>query len=134
VLAQEDWEFVRFPAIAEKDERYLINTLAGPRVFTRHRGEALHPAHEPLPMIERIRKTIRNYVGNTPKLDQASAPLLNRGKGSVIEVQKTECGGWVVWIANMKHPLLADAVRRLICVDRDQISGQTRHYGHHLFL
>ena len=46
VLAQEDWEVVRFPAIAEADERYLIDTLAGPRVFTRARGEALHPARE----------------------------------------------------------------------------------------
>ena len=46
VLAQEDWEIVRFPAIAEADERYMIDTLAGPRVFTRARGEALHPARE----------------------------------------------------------------------------------------
>jgi hypothetical protein len=43
VLAQEDWEIVRFPAIAEEDERHLIDTLAGPRVFTRRQGEALHP-------------------------------------------------------------------------------------------
>ena len=58
VLAQEDWEVVRFPAIAEADERYLIDTLAGPRVFTRARGEALHPARESIHMLEQIRKTI----------------------------------------------------------------------------
>ena len=58
VAAQEDWEIVRFPAIAEEDERHTIDTLAGPRVFTRARGEALHPARESLAMLEQIRKTI----------------------------------------------------------------------------
>jgi hypothetical protein len=58
VLAQEDWEVVRFPAIAEEDERHTIDTLRGPKVFSRRQGEALHPAREPLPMLEQIRKTI----------------------------------------------------------------------------
>ena len=61
VLAQEDWEVVRFPAIAEEDERHVIDTLAGPREFIRRRGEALHPAREPLPMLEQIRRTIGEY-------------------------------------------------------------------------
>ena len=43
VLAQEDWEVVRFPAIAEADETHRIETVAGPRVFSRPRGEALQP-------------------------------------------------------------------------------------------
>src|SRR5271155_5788676 len=34
VLAQEAWEVLRFPAIAECDETYAIDTLAGPRVFS----------------------------------------------------------------------------------------------------
>jgi predicted phage terminase large subunit-like protein len=34
VLAQEDWDIVRFPAIAEADETHVIDTLAGPRIFT----------------------------------------------------------------------------------------------------
>ena len=38
VLAQEDWEVVRFPAIAEEDERHVIDTLAGPREFIRRRA------------------------------------------------------------------------------------------------
>src|SRR6516165_2812976 len=37
VQAQEDWEVVCFPAIAEADEIHCIDTLAGPRVFTRQR-------------------------------------------------------------------------------------------------
>ena len=74
VLAQEDWEIVRFPAIAEQDERYLIDTLAGPREFTRRRGEALHPEREPLPMPEQIRKAIGEY-NFAGQYQQAPAPL-----------------------------------------------------------
>ena len=47
VLAQEDWEVVRFPAIAEADEAYAVETVWGPRYFARRRGEALHPEREP---------------------------------------------------------------------------------------
>src|SRR5215469_16302790 len=74
VLALEDWEVVRFPAIAEADERYLIDTLAGPRVFTRARGEALHPARESIHMLGQIRKTIGEY-NFTGQYQQAPAPL-----------------------------------------------------------
>src|SRR6201993_2202996 len=41
VLAQENWEVVRFPAIAEEDEAHAVETVWGPRYFTRQRGEAL---------------------------------------------------------------------------------------------
>jgi hypothetical protein len=44
VLAQEAWEVVSFPAIAEVDEAHAIETIWEPRCFTRHPGEALHPA------------------------------------------------------------------------------------------
>jgi len=74
VLAQEDWEIVRFPAIAEEDERHVIDTLAGPREFTRQRGEALHPEREPLPMLEQIRKTIGEY-NFAGQYQQAPSPL-----------------------------------------------------------
>jgi hypothetical protein len=33
------------------------DTLAGPPVFTRRQGEALHAGREPLSMLEQIRKT-----------------------------------------------------------------------------
>jgi len=74
VLAQEDWEIVRLPAIAETDERYVIDTLAGRRIFSRRRGEALHPARESLAMIEQIRKTIGEY-NFAGQYQQAPAPL-----------------------------------------------------------
>jgi len=74
VQAQEDWEVVRFPAIAEEDEIHCIDTLAGPRVFMRQLGEALHPEREPLPMLEQIRKTIGEY-NFAGQYQQAPAPL-----------------------------------------------------------
>ncbi|MGC2200542.1 MAG: hypothetical protein WA633_10425, partial [Stellaceae bacterium] len=42
VVAQEDWEVVRFPAIAEEDERHEIETIWGRQCFARRRGEPLH--------------------------------------------------------------------------------------------
>jgi hypothetical protein len=81
VLAQEDWEVVRFPAIAEDDEVHAIDTLAGPRLFSRRRGEALHPAREPLAMLDEIRRTIGEYPPDTSfpgvagQYQQAPAPL-----------------------------------------------------------
>ena len=65
VLAQEDWEVVRFPAIAETDETHRIETLAGPLAFSRGQGEALHPARESLAMLAGIRRTIGEYPPDT---------------------------------------------------------------------
>src|SRR5204862_5352113 len=48
VLAQEPWEVVRFPAIAEAAEVHEIETIWGPRYFMHRRGDALHPDREPL--------------------------------------------------------------------------------------
>ena len=61
VLAQEDWEVVRFPAVAEDDKTLIVDTLRGPKTLTRHQGEALHPAGEPLAMIEHLCHMIREY-------------------------------------------------------------------------
>jgi predicted phage terminase large subunit-like protein len=74
VLAQEDWEVVRFPAIAEEDETWAVETMWGPRRFTRRPGEALHPAREPPPMLEQIRRTIGEY-NFAGQYQQAPAPL-----------------------------------------------------------
>jgi predicted phage terminase large subunit-like protein len=61
VLAQEPWEVVCFPAIAEDDETQIVDTVWGSKLLTRHRGEALHPAREPIPMLEHLRHTIGEY-------------------------------------------------------------------------
>lgn len=74
VLAQEDWEVVSFPAIAEDDERYEIATASGVRTFGRKAGEALHAEREPLEEIERIRRALGswNFAG---QYQQRPAPV-----------------------------------------------------------
>jgi predicted phage terminase large subunit-like protein len=74
VLAQEDWEVVRFPAIAESEERHEIATLGRTAVFTRQEGEALHAAREPLAMLDAIRRKIGEY-NFAGQYQQAPAPL-----------------------------------------------------------
>jgi predicted phage terminase large subunit-like protein len=74
VLAQEDWEVVRFPAIAEEDEVHEIATILGRRTFTRRCGEALHPEREPLDTLDRIRHTIGEY-NFAGQYQQSPAPL-----------------------------------------------------------
>ena len=48
VMQSGDWKVLRFPAIAEKDERHVIYSLGKTRIITRKAGEALHPEREPL--------------------------------------------------------------------------------------
>src|SRR5713226_5353147 len=47
VLAQEPWEVVRIPAIADDDEPHPTETVFGRQSFGRKEGEALHPEREP---------------------------------------------------------------------------------------
>jgi predicted phage terminase large subunit-like protein len=74
VLAQEPWEVLSFPAIAEEDEVHRIETIWGPRCFTRRRGEALHLDREPLETLEHIRRTIGEY-NFAGQYQQSPAPL-----------------------------------------------------------
>jgi predicted phage terminase large subunit-like protein len=74
VLAQEPWEVVRFPAIAEADEVHEIGTIWGPRCFARRQGEALHPEREPLDTLDRIRRTVGEY-NFAGQYQQLPAPL-----------------------------------------------------------
>jgi hypothetical protein len=74
VLAQEPWEVVRFPAIAEADEVHEVETILETKRFTRRRGEALHPDREPLDTLDRIRRTIGEY-NFAGQYQQSPAPL-----------------------------------------------------------
>src|SRR5690242_4603025 len=61
VLAQEEWEVVRLPAVAEEEESLQADTVLGPQHFARRRGEALHLEREPSALLEHIRRTIGEY-------------------------------------------------------------------------
>src|SRR5690349_20363797 len=74
VLAQEGWEVLSFPAIAEADEVHRIETIWGARCFRRRQGEALHPDREPLETLDRIRRTIGEY-NFAGQYQQLPAPL-----------------------------------------------------------
>lgn len=74
VLAQDSWDVVSFPAIAEQEEHYSINTAFGARTFTRHIGEALHPEREPLESLEVLKRTLGEY-NFAGQYQQSPAPL-----------------------------------------------------------
>src|SRR5947207_13488676 len=61
VLAQQLWEAVRLPPMAEADEVHEVETILGSRYFMHRRGEALHPDREPLDTLDRLRRTIGDY-------------------------------------------------------------------------
>src|SRR5438067_613941 len=74
VLAQEGWEVLSFPAIAEADEVHRIETIWGEQCFRRRQGQALHPDREPLETLDRIRRTIGEY-NFAGQYQQSPAPL-----------------------------------------------------------
>jgi predicted phage terminase large subunit-like protein len=73
VLGQEAWEVLRFPAVAEAAEQFVVTTRSGVRTFTRNEGDVLHSEREPLTLLQNIRKTLgeRNFAG---QYQQAPAP------------------------------------------------------------
>src|SRR5947208_10775282 len=74
VLAQEGWEILSFPAIAEADEVHRIETIWGEQCFRRRQGQALQPDREPLETLDRIRRTIGEY-NFAGQYQQSPAPL-----------------------------------------------------------
>ena len=53
-----DFRLISFSAIAQADEVHTYNTPFGPKSFSRKRGEALHPAREPLEVLEEQRRLL----------------------------------------------------------------------------
>src|SRR6266851_143323 len=74
VLEQENWELLRFPAIAEEDEEHHYMTPSGPRVFRRRNGEALQPEREPREILEGLKREMGEYIF-AGQYQQAPAPL-----------------------------------------------------------
>jgi predicted phage terminase large subunit-like protein len=74
VLEQEQWDAVKLAAIAERDEKYEVETLGRRRLFTRRTGEPLHPAREPKAVLDGIRRSVGefNFAG---QYQQAPIPL-----------------------------------------------------------
>src|SRR5438128_5066311 len=54
VLAQEGWEILSFPAIAEADEVHRIETIWGEQCFRRRQGQARLPDRGPVDSRDRI--------------------------------------------------------------------------------
>ena len=61
VLAQETWDMFPFPAIAESEETFGIETPLGSRRFTRLVDDVLHPERESRETLARVRQTIGEY-------------------------------------------------------------------------
>jgi predicted phage terminase large subunit-like protein len=61
VLRREGWDVLSFAAIAETDEKLVVDTPFGPRQFGRSIGEALHPERESLETLGQIRAMIGEY-------------------------------------------------------------------------
>jgi hypothetical protein len=57
-MTREDWEVVCFPAIAEDDETWVLDSELGPELLIRRCGEALHPERQPRATLDHIRRTI----------------------------------------------------------------------------
>ena len=61
VLEQESWDVLSFPAIAEQDESFIIESPLGTRVFERRLGTVLHPERETLDTLTKIRERMGDY-------------------------------------------------------------------------
>ncbi|HEY3777327.1 MAG TPA: phage terminase large subunit [Rhizomicrobium sp.] len=55
VVANGGWELLSFPAIAEEDARWTVETAYGPRTFARKAGEVLHAGRESADTLARLK-------------------------------------------------------------------------------
>ena len=74
VLPQGNWKLLKFPAIAEEDEEYVVQTPYGQKTISRRAGEALHPAREPLEILNSIRQVQGEY-NFSAQFQQRPTPL-----------------------------------------------------------
>ena len=61
LLRQGDWEVLSLPAIAEVEERFLIQSVLGTREVVRHIGDVLHPEREPREVLDRLKVSLGSY-------------------------------------------------------------------------
>jgi signal transduction histidine kinase len=132
VLAQEPWEVLSFPAIAEADEAHGIETIWGPRCFSRRQGEALHPGRETrsevvkngvlvktqlaqgLPLIQGDRVQLQQVILNL--IINAVEAMSAAGEGSrelLISTGKAESDGVLVAVRDSGPGLAPASFQRL---------------------
>jgi len=74
VLKMGGWTMLCLPAIAEREEEYVIDTPYGKRRYGRGIGEPLHPERESLELLNQIRE-IQGEYNFAGQYQQAPAPL-----------------------------------------------------------
>jgi predicted phage terminase large subunit-like protein len=75
LMARQQWQQIRLPAIAEEDERYeFIDAFGERRVFERKAGEALNPNYEPLEELLKQKQLVGDYVF-AAQYQQRPAPM-----------------------------------------------------------
>src|SRR5438477_3559031 len=74
IEVEPKWNVLRFPAIAEEDERYQVKRLSQTFISGRRAGEVLHPEREPLEILEQLRETQGEY-NFAGQYQQSPAPL-----------------------------------------------------------
>lgn len=57
----EPWEVLSLPAIAQRDETYVIEGPLGNRTYRRKAGEALHPERDSIEINQKYRESIGEY-------------------------------------------------------------------------
>ena len=55
------WHVLRFPAIAEEEERHVVHWLGHTFTYERHVGDVLHPEREPREILDQLRETQGEY-------------------------------------------------------------------------
>ena len=82
ILELDDWEVVSFSAIAQEDEVHTVTTPFG--AYTHHRAEggALHPAREPIGLLEAMRRRLGSEHFAAQYLQSPVPPGGGRIKGA----------------------------------------------------
>jgi hypothetical protein len=73
-LQQGGWRVSKFPATAQENKTYQIQTLYRQKLFRRKEGEALHPEREPLEVLGQMRE-IQGEYNFSGQYQQAPSPL-----------------------------------------------------------
>jgi predicted phage terminase large subunit-like protein len=87
-MARDDWEVVSIPATATANQRYQLRDVEAPTrrplYYNRRAGEVLHPAREPLSVLELNRRVLGSLVYSA-QYQQAPTPV----EGNIVRM------GWI---------------------------------------